>query len=1044
MSTTTTSPSNLSRFSHYLWLTLGMFVVFAVSFVVYVRAEKQIDRANEFRQQSFLLAEELRQSSDDLTRMVRTYVVTGGPIYKRHYQEILDIRDGQKPRPIDYQNIYWDIVLADDQRPSAPGPAIPLLDLMRRAGFAEEEFAKLAEAKANSDLLTRTEFAAMALIESASPPTAATRAKAILMLHDAAYQQAKAGIMRPIGQFKRMADQRTLATVDAAEAQATRLRLAFALFGALLALLLWQTRRDLRAILGGAVGELHARITRLGCGDFSSPIPVAQGMENSVLGWLSETQDKLARIDAQRQDAEAGNRQLTRFYAALSQCNQAIVRNTSEAELFAQICRIVVTFGGMKMAWMGMLDSAGKTIRPTACHGEGTEYLAGLKVSIDGENPHGRGPVGTAYREDRPSWCEDFQHNPATAPWHEHAARFGWGAAAALPVHRHGAVIGVFTVYAAEVNAFDQAVRDLLLEMVMDIDYALHSFDREAQREQAEAALRASEQHLRTIIETEPECIKVVAGDGQLLQMNAAGLAMLEAASLAEAQQRDLLDYVLPEYRDAFAALQQRAMSGATGTLEFELVGLRGTQRWLESHAAPLRSADGEITAVLAITRDISSRKRAEQRIQYLAHFDALTGLPNRAQLDDRAHYALSLAQRSQEPVALMFLDLDHFKDINDTLGHTIGDTLLVELATRLRLALREEDSVSRLGGDEFIFLLHGTDARAAAHVAQKLLDVIARPYRIEPYDLHVTGSIGIALYPSDGADLETLLKRADAAMYRVKQEGRHGYRFFTGEMQARSARHLELVNALRQALEDEQLQVHYQPQVAMQDGRIVGAEALLRWTHPELGVVSPAEFIPAAEDSGLILPLGEWVLRQAVQQVQRWLQAGLRPLVMAVNLSAVQFRHADLPMLVTRILDEAGLPPEYLELELTEGVAMLDPQNAIAVMNDLHERGVRMSIDDFGTGYSSLSYLKKFKVYKLKIDQSFVRDISTDPEDKAIVAAIIHMAKSLGLQTIAEGVETAGQLAFLREQGCDEMQGYYFSRPLPAAQFEAFARAKA
>jgi len=321
---------------------------------------------------------------------------------------------------------------------------------------------------------------------------------------------------------------------------------------------------------------------------------------------------------------------------------------------------------------------------------------------------------------------------------------------------------------------------------------------------------------------------------------------------------------------------------------------------------------------------------------------------------------------------------------------------------------------------------------------------VVAEPYRIESYDLNVTGSIGISLYPNDGPDLETLFKNADAAMYRAKQEGRHGYRFFTAEMQSRSTRHLQLVNALRQALEHDQLRLHYQPQVSLHDGLIVGAEALLRWTHPELGAVSPAEFIPAAEDSGLILPIGEWVLRHAARQARFWMQDGLGPLVMAVNLSAVQFRHPDLPELVTRILTEENLPPEYLELELTEGVAVHDPQGAIAVMNRLHERGVRMSIDDFGTGYSSLAHLKKFKVYKLKIDQSFVRDISTDAEDRAIVGAVIHMAKSLGLQTIAEGVETAGQLAFLREQGCDEVQGYYFSRPLPASEFEQFARSKA
>ncbi len=389
-----------------------------------------------------------------------------------------------------------------------------------------------------------------------------------------------------------------------------------------------------------------------------------------------------------------------------------------------------------------------------------------------------------------------------------------------------------------------------------------------------------------------------------------------------------------------------------------------------------------------------------------------------------------------------MFIDIDHFKGINDTLGHRFGDVLLVELAKRLRRVLRKEDIVSRLGGDEFIVMSPDLNERTAGHVAQKLLAAIGEPYDIEQHELSVTASIGLALYPADGEDLESLSKKADTAMYRAKQEGRNGYRFFTAEMQARSARHLQLGNALRHALDRDEFSVHYQMQLTLSDGRVVGAEALLRWQHPELGQVPPAEFIPVAEDNGLILLIGEWVLRQAVAQAKAWLASDLPPLVIAVNLSAVQFRHPALPDLVTRILDEAGLPPEYLELELTEGVAMHDPQGAIAVMNNLHERGVRMSIDDFGTGYSSLSYLKKFNVYKLKIDQSFVRDIRTDPEDKAIVSAIIQMANSLGLDTIAEGVETEGQLAFLREQGCDEVQGYYYSKPLTAESFATFARA--
>jgi len=481
---------------------------------------------------------------------------------------------------------------------------------------------------------------------------------------------------------------------------------------------------------------------------------------------------------------------------------------------------------------------------------------------------------------------------------------------------------------------------------------------------------------------------------------------------------------------------------GLTFSATLDMARADGSTFWGEVTGRavdPARPQDGSIW----IYNDVSERKAAEQRVHFLAHFDALTGLPNRTHLNDRAKYALSLAQRNQTSLAVMFLDLDHFKDINDTLGHSVGDALLVDLAKRLGLVLREEDTVARLGGDEFIFLLYGIDARGAAMVAKKLLATIAEPFRVDQYDLNITGSMGIAIYPDDGKDLETLSKNADVAMYRAKQEGRQGFCYFTAEMQQRSARHLSLVNALRLALERDQLSVHFQPQIAINNGAIVGAEALLRWTHPALGRISPAEFIPAAEESGLIMPIGEWVLRHAVRQAKYWLQDGLPPLVMAVNLSAIQFRHPDLPDLVSRILDEEGLAPEYLELELTEGVAMHDPKGVIAIMHDLHERGVRMSIDDFGTGYSSLSYLKKFKVYKLKIDQSFVRDISTDAEDKAIVGAVIRMSQSLGLLTIAEGVETPAQLAFLREQGCDEVQGYYYSKPLPATDFAAFMAAR-
>ncbi|MDZ7594985.1 MAG: EAL domain-containing protein [Thiobacillus sp.] len=450
----------------------------------------------------------------------------------------------------------------------------------------------------------------------------------------------------------------------------------------------------------------------------------------------------------------------------------------------------------------------------------------------------------------------------------------------------------------------------------------------------------------------------------------------------------------------------------------------------------------GEVSHYIGISSDITQHKTTQARIQRLAHFDPLTGLPNRALLNDRVSHELSAAQRHHTQMVVMFVDLDHFKNVNDTLGHRIGDALLVAVATRLKSAVRDVDTVSRQGGDEFVLILPDTDADGAAHVAGKLLEAIAQPYQIEAFELTVTLSIGIALYPGDGEDFEALSQCADAAMYRAKHDGRNTYRFFTAEMQARSAHNLQMENALRRALERKQLQLHYQPQISLDDGRIVGVEALLRWQHPELGMVPPADFIPLAEESGQILQIGEWVLRSAVRQMKAWMDAGLAPMVVAVNLSAIQFRHPHLPERVTQILDEEKLASQYLELELTEGVAMDDAPAAIAVMDRLHACGIHMSIDDFGTGYSSLSYLKRFKVHRLKIDQSFVRDIGEDPEDRAIVVAIISLAKGLGLLTIAEGVETEAQLAFLREQGCNEVQGYYFSKPKPADAFEAYVRA--
>ncbi|TXI92477.1 MAG: EAL domain-containing protein [Aquabacterium sp.] len=448
---------------------------------------------------------------------------------------------------------------------------------------------------------------------------------------------------------------------------------------------------------------------------------------------------------------------------------------------------------------------------------------------------------------------------------------------------------------------------------------------------------------------------------------------------------------------------------------------------------------DGSVRHYYAIFSDISERKANEEKIRHISQHDTLTNLPNQSVLRDRLGLALAHAQRTQKPLAVLFMDLDRFKIINDSLGPTAADALLVEVAHRLTQAVRHQDTVSRQGGDEFSLLLPEVDAADAAHVAQKLLKCFADPFQVSGQQLVVTPSIGIAVYPADGHEVDTLLQASDMAMYRAKSDGGNTFRFHTADMHQRVSKTLRLENDLRKALRQGELLLHFQPQVSFTSGRVVGCEALVRWQHPETGLMPPAEFIPVAEDSGLIVPIGEWVLYTATRQCRDWQLAGLQDLVVAVNVSTVQFRQEDFAQTVQHALTAANLPPRFLEIEITESVMADNPERAIRTIRQLHDLGVQLSIDDFGTGYSSFSYLKRFKIHKLKIDQSFVRDLNTDSNSASISQAIISMAHSLELSVIAEGVETPEQAHWLATHQCDEAQGYLYARPLPADQFEAW-----
>jgi diguanylate cyclase (GGDEF)-like protein/PAS domain S-box-containing protein len=564
------------------------------------------------------------------------------------------------------------------------------------------------------------------------------------------------------------------------------------------------------------------------------------------------------------------------------------------------------------------------------------------------------------------------------------------------------------------------------------------SLEREAsERQRAMEIVLKEKDFSESVINSLPGIFYLFDHTGKFLCWNR-HLEYISGYSPEEIARMHPLDLVSLEDRELVGRKIQEAFTKDMVDFEAHLVTREGLQ--IPNYFTGTRIVIDDVPCLLGMGVDITERKQAESRLSYLAHYDTLTGLPNRVLLTERMKAAMADAHQRERLMAIVFLDLDRFKYINDSLGHEEGDVLLKAVATRLSATVRRGDTAARLSGDEFAFVLADMGHVDDAHfVARKILDAFQQPFRVAGRELHVTASLGITIYPFDERDAQGLLRNADVAMYHAKASGKNNYQFYSVEMTAKATEWLSLENDLRNALPGKELLLHYQPIADCRTGRLLGMEALLRWNHPTRGMISPAQFIPLAEETGLIAPIGEWVLRTACAQCRAWQLQGNESLYVAVNVSARQFQQRNLAASIQEVLQETGLDAASLDLELTEGLIMHQAETTATILRELKAMNIRISIDDFGTGYSSLGYLKRFPIDVLKIDQSFVRDIPGDPDDMAIAGTIITMAHSLGMKVVAEGVETEQQLKFMRENACDAMQGYYLSKPLPAEQFEKF-----
>jgi diguanylate cyclase (GGDEF)-like protein len=844
--------------------------------------------------------------------------------------------------------------------------------------------------------------------------------------------------------------------------------------------------------LGESVGVLMHFVGKSWAEDEEVVALMARIAEN-----VSAALDNFARA-SEKARADEQKERLSRMFAALSATNEAILRARSREKMFRLVCEAAAYGGRFNSTSIMLALPDSERLEMVAAAGPTAANALRLNVTSNAAVPEGRGMCGTAFRSGQPCIQNDLFRDAAGSAFQQIVYRDNARSGAGFPLLVNDEPVGVMLFISSDKDTFTPEFAELLQRLADNVAFALESFDRADEKAKMEGQKERLSRMFAALSATN-EAILRAKTRGELYQLVCAAAAsggrfsatvialvkpgsdyldtvavagpMAEAVgtvtlSIKEAHPEGrglcgrairsrraciINDYLADPDTRAFHATARKGRTGSAAGFPLlahgDVVGIImfiaiEKDTFTPEFSELLQRLADNVSFALENYDRADAKKKADERIEYLASHDSLTRLPNREMFNGLLRHAIEVASRHDRQFALLFIDLDRFKLINDSLGHDAGDMLLVEIADRLRGRLRASDVVARLGGDEFVVLLEEiTERDDVERIAGDVLTALSQPLQLSGHECHTTASIGIAMYPSDGQDAQTLTKSADMAMYLAKEDGKNGFRFFSKEIKAQSIERLTLESALRRALERDQFSLYYQPKVDMASGQITGVEALLRWMHPDLGVVPPGQFIPLAEETGLIVPIGRWVLNEACAQNMDWQRRGLLPLTMAVNLSPRQFADPHLLHDVDEALFASGMSPVLLQLEVTESMVMRNVSRAIRVLDAIQSRGIRLAIDDFGTGYSSMSLMKQFPIDTIKIDRSFVRDLPNDSEDQAIAQAIISLGKALGMTVIAEGVETVEQREFLRVHACDEMQGFLFSKPLPARELTELLR---